>query len=233
MRENHTAPENDYKKLRNTVILRYILAIIIMGAIFLVTAGSIYYWQAWIYCAVLFLPMLFFLVYLLNKKPEALARRMKTREKEKPQKILIGLSWFAFLPAFIIPGLDYRFNWSNVPLWLVIVSELLILTGYLIFIAVVRENEYAARTVEVEKGQQVISSGPYALVRHPMYTAVLLIFIFSPLALGSFWALIAVVPLPIIVVLRIFNEEKLLAQQLPGYIEYMQKVRFRLIPFIW
>ena len=160
-------------------------------------------------------------------------RRMKTKEKEKPQKLFIRLSWLVFLLAFVIPGLDFRFGWSVVPVWLVAVSALIILGGYLIFIVVVRENEYAARTVEVEEDQQVISTGPYRLIRHPLYTGVLLIFIFSPLALGSYWALIAFIPLPVIVILRIFNEEKVLSTQLPGYMEYMQKVKYRLIPYIW
>jgi protein-S-isoprenylcysteine O-methyltransferase Ste14 len=231
--QNHKLSPNEFKKLRNTVILRFIMAIVFLAVIFFIPAGTIFYWEAWVYCAMLLIPMLFFLIYLLNKSPETLMRRMKTKEKEKPQKLFIRLSWLVFLLAFVIPGLDFRFGWSVVPVWLVAVSALIILGGYLIFIVVVRKNEYAARTVEVEEDQQVISTGPYRLIRHPMYTGVLLIFIFSPLALGSYWALIAFIPLPVIVILRIFNEEKVLSTQLPGYIEYMQKVKYRLIPYIW
>jgi protein-S-isoprenylcysteine O-methyltransferase Ste14 len=230
---NHKLSPDEFKKLRNTVILRFIMAIVFLGVIFFIPAGTIFYWEAWVYCAMLLIPMLFFLIYLLNKSPETLMRRMKTTEKEKRQKLLIGLTWLVFLLAFVIPGLDFRFGWSRVPIWLVVVSALIILGGYLIFMLVVRENEYAARTVVVEKDQQVISTGPYSLVRHPLYTGVLLIFIFSPLALGSFWALIAFIPLPVLVILRIFNEEKVLSLQLPGYKEYMQKVKYRLIPYIW
>lgn len=231
--QNHKLLPGELRKLRNTVILRFIMAIVFLAVIFFIPAGTIFYWEAWVYCAMLLIPMLFFLIYLLNKSPETLMRRMKIKEKEKPQKLFIRLSWLVFLLAFVIPGLDFRFGWSKVPVWLVAVSALIILGGYLIFMVVVRENEYAARTVEVEKDQQVISTGPYRLVRHPLYTAVLLIFIFSPLALGSYWALIAFIPLPVLVILRIFNEEKVLSRQLPGYKEYMQKVRYRLIPFLW
>jgi len=231
--QNHKLSPNEFKKLKNTVILRFIMAIVFLAVIFFIPAGTIFYWEAWVYCAMLLIPMLFSLIYLLNKSPETLMRRMKTKEKEKPQKLFIRLSWLLFLLAFVIPGLDFRFGWSEVPVWLVAVSALVILGGYLIFIVVVRENEYAARTVEVEEDQQVISTGPYRLIRHPLYTGVLLIFIFSALALGSYWALIAFIPLPVIVILRIFNEEKVLSTQLPGYTEYMQKVKYRLIPYIW
>jgi len=224
---------SDYKKLRNTVVFRYLLAIVVLGLMFFLPAGTIRYWEAWVYCGILFIPMLFALIYLLKNDPGLLERRMKTQEKERPQKLIIRLSLFAFFLAFIIPGLDHRFNWSSVPVTVIIIADVIVPAGYLIFFLVLKENAYASRIIEVEKDQKVISTGPYAVIRHPMYLGVLLLYLFSPVALGSFWAIIAFIPLPVLVVLRIFNEEQVLVKELPGYKAYMQKVKYRLIPFVW
>jgi len=224
---------SDYKKLINTVVFRYLLAIVVLGLMFFLPAGTIRYWEAWVYCGILFIPMFFVFIYLLKNNPQLLQRRMRTQEREKPQRLFVKLSILVFVLAFIIPGLDYRFNWSSVPLAVVIIADIVVLTGYFLFFLVLRENSYASRIVEVEKDQKVISTGPYSVIRHPMYLGVLLLYLFSPIALGSFWAIIAFVPLPVLVIFRIFNEEQVLFKELPGYKDYMQKVKYRLIPFVW
>jgi protein-S-isoprenylcysteine O-methyltransferase Ste14 len=173
------------------------------------------------------------MLYLLRYDPTLLERRMRTREKQVPQKGYIILSLSVFIAAYLIPGFDYRFGWSSVPVVLVILADLVIFLGYLLFFLVLRENSYASRIVEVDKGQRVISTGPYAYVRHPMYSAALIMFAFSPIALGSFWALIAMIPMPYALSLRIRDEERVLRDELAGYEEYARNVTYRLIPKIW
>ena len=158
---------------------------------------------------------------------------MRTEEREVPQKLLIKLATIPFLAAFVIAGLDRRFGWSSVPLAFTITADILVFSGYIFFFLVLRENSYASRVVEVENDQKVISTGPYAWIRHPLYLAVLVMYLFSPLALGSIWALMGMIPLPLVIVLRIENEESLLKNELPGYEEYMNRVRYRLVPGIW
>jgi protein-S-isoprenylcysteine O-methyltransferase Ste14 len=221
------------RQLLIKVLIRFVLAIIILGLNFFLPAGTIEFWEAWVYMGILFTPMIFVLIYLLKKDPELLERRMKIKEKEEPQKVFVKLSFLVFFIAFIIPGFDYRFEWSEVPFIVIIIADLFIFIGYLLFFLVLKENTYASRIIEVEKGQKVISTGPYAIIRHPMYVAVLTIYVLSPLALGSYWAVLAVLPLPLIIILRIKNEEKILIDKLPGYREYTQKVKYRLIPYIW
>jgi len=182
---------------------------------------------------ILFIPMIFVLIYLLKNDPELLERRMKMKEKEEPQKVFIKLSLLVFFIAFIIPGFDYRFEWSKVLLIVIIIADLFIFIGYLLFFLVLKENTYASRIIEVEKDQKVVSTGLYAIVRHPMYVAVLMMYVLSPLALGSYWAVLAVLPLPVLVIFRIKSEEKILRDKLTGYREYTQKVKYRLIPYIW
>ena len=225
--------DSDYKRLITTVVFRYLMAIIVLGLMFFLPAGTFRYWEAWVYCVIIFIPMFFVFLYLLKNDPELLQRRMRTKERENPQKLIIQLSVFIFFLVFIIPGLDYRFHWSSVPLAVVIIADIIVLAGYLIFFLVIKENTYASRIIEVEKGQKVISTGPYSIIRHPMYLGLLLLYLFSPIALGSFWAIIAFMPLPVLIIFRIFHEERMLAKELPGYKDYMQKVKYRLIPFVW
>ncbi len=205
----------------------------VLGLMFFLPAGTLNYWEAWVYMLVLSVPMAITVIYLYKHDPKLLERRMRTRERQSTQKLVIGLSWLFFLPAFIIPGFDRRFEWSNVPLAVVAVSFLLVLFGYLMFALVLKANSYASRVVEVEKGQKVISTGPYAIVRHPMYLAVLILYAFSPLALGFYWAMVPVVLLLILLVVGIKGEEKELLENLEGYEEYVMKTRYRLIPGIW
>ncbi len=221
------------EKLIQLTISRYLMALLFLGALFLLTAGTFRYWEAWMYLGIIFIPMLFVMIYLVRFDPELLERRMQMRERRGEQKLIIKLAILVMALAFVIPGLDHRWGWSD-PLTVVILAAgLLVLVGYGIVFLVFRENRYAARTVTVDEEQKVISSGPYALVRHPMYVGMLLMYVFSPLALGSYWAVLPALILIPIIVARIINEEMVLKQDLAGYTDYMQKTRYRLIPGIW
>ena len=222
-----------HSSVRMMALVRLVGGVIVIAAMFFLAAGTFRYWQAWIYMLILFVPLFFFAAYLFLRNPALLERRMRTREVEPEQRRIIALSTTVLLAAFIIPGFDRRFGWSSVPTWLVLVSDAIVLLSYILFMLVLRENEFAGRTVEVEQRQRVIASGPYSLVRHPMYLAVLLMYGFSPLALGSFWAMILVAILPGVLIARIVNEEKVLLRDLEGYAEYCKAVHYRLIPGIW
>ena len=220
-------------KLIAAVSIRLLSGIIVISAMFFLTAGTFQYWEAWLYMFTLFIPMFFVFIYLIKKEPELLARRMKMREKEKEQKLIIKLSYIPFLIAFLLPGFDKRFGWSNVPTAVVIIADIFVLISYGVFFLVLIENPYASRIVEVESEQTVITSGPYAIVRHPMYSVVLLMYILSPLALGSYWAVVPMIFVIPVIIARILNEEKVLKRDLDGYEEYMQKTRYKIIPGVW
>ena len=221
-------------QLLKLVLSRFALGFVGLAAMFFLPAGTFRYWQAWVWLGVVIVPMLGVLVYLLRRDPGLLERRMRTREREKKQSLMVKLSLIWFGIAYLIPGLDRRFGWSHVPVGLVIAADVLVLLGYLLCIMVLRENSYASRVVEVEKGQKVIDTGPYAVVRHPFYVGSIILYLFTPLALGSYWA---VIPIPLIILilllLRIPNEEQVLLRELPGYAGYMQKVKYRLLPGVW
>jgi len=221
-------------RLVKLVLVRVLIAVGALLALLFIPAGTTRYWQAWAWLAVVVIPMLFVGTYLFFKDPGLLERRMRTRETEKPQTLMIKLSLFWFLAAFIIPGLDRRFGWSRVPTEVVWASLLLVFIGYIMIILVFRENSYASRVVEVTEGQKVIDTGPYAVVRHPMYLGSMVLYGFTPLALGSYWAVLPMwVFIPILMFLRIPNEEEVLKRELPGYAEYMQKVKHRILPGVW
>lgn len=220
-------------ELKKKVASRLALAPAVLGLIFFLPAGTFRYWQAWVYMAVLIIPMLSVMLYFLKHDPELLDRRLRTREKERPQKAIIALSYPLFLAAFLLPGFDRRFGWSSVPGALVAAADVIVLAGYGLFVLVIRENSFASRIVEVEARQRVVSTGPYAIVRHPMYVANILIYLASPLALGSFWALLPALLTPAVMVARILNEEKVLKEKLVGYADYLSRVRYRLIPGVW
>jgi len=204
-----------------------------LGLILFVPAGTLDYWEAWVYCAVLLVPFLFVLTYLLRKDPELLVRRLRLNERESAQKRIIRASSLIFFTGFLIPGLDHRYSWSDIPVDAVLAADVLVILGYALVFLVFKENPFASRVVEVEQGQSVISTGPYALVRHPMYLGTIIMWLATPLALGSFWALPVFLIMPIILVYRIMNEEEVLLRELPGYREYTHKVKYRLIPGIW
>jgi len=211
----------------------FFLALIVIGLALFLPAGTLDYWEAWVYICVVFIPALFVVLCFLKNDPEFLMRRMQFREKEARQKTIIGLSNIIFMIGFLLPGFDHRFGWSELPFELVIMADVLVFLGYVLVLLVFKENRYAARVIQVEKGQTVISTGPYSIIRHPMYIGVMLMLIATPIALGSFWALLPFLLLPIILIYRILNEEEVLLRDLPGYKEYCKKTRYRLIPYIW
>jgi protein-S-isoprenylcysteine O-methyltransferase Ste14 len=223
----------EQKKLRKKIALLVPAVFLVLGMIFFIPAGTLDYWEAWVYCTVLLVPFLFVLTYLLRKDPELLARRIRLNEKESAQRRIIGASGVIFFIGFLIPGLDHRYGWSDIPVGAVLGADVLVILGYALVFLVFKENPFASRVVEVEPDQKVISTGPYALVRHPMYLGTSIMWLATPIALGSYWALPVFLILPIVLVYRIRNEEEVLLRELPGYREYTQKVRYRLIPGIW
>lgn len=225
--------QQEMKGLMQKIIIRFSFIPLFLGLLILLPAGSFNYWQVYVYFAVLVVPMIFVLFYFLKNDPKFLERRTKVNEKEKQQKLISILSAIVFLAGFIIPGFDHRFAWSNVPICIVITADVIIFLGYLIIFFVFKQNSYASRIIEVDENQTVISTGLYGIIRHPMYLGVLIMFLPTPIALGSYWGLIPFAILPVSLVLRILNEEKVLSEQLKGYKEYCKKTRFRLIPFIW
>ena len=220
-------------KLLINAITKYLLGLILVGALLFLPAGTLRYMGAWLFLAVLFLPMLLLGIVLFIKSPDLLAKRLDHKEKEKTQSGVVAISGLVFLVGFLLSAFDFRFSWSSVPLGLSIAAALLFLAGYGMYAEVMRENAYLSRTVKVQEHQTVISTGLYGIVRHPMYLATLLMFLPIPLILGSFWGLIPFALYPILIITRIYNEEKILTQGLDGYAEYKKKVKYRLIPFIW
>jgi protein-S-isoprenylcysteine O-methyltransferase Ste14 len=221
------------RSLKTRLILRSLISVIFVAAFLFVPAGSLRYWQGWLLMAILFLPMPITSVYFLKRDPQLVERRLRTEEKTREQKTIIRWAQLVVFTSLLIPGLDYRFGWSHVPLWLTILSQLFVFAGYLITLWVMKENSFASRTIQVEEGQRVISTGPYRLVRHPMYSGAVLMLLFTPLALGSWRALpgyLLVIPL---IVLRLLNEEKMLRRDLPGYSDYCLRTRSRLLPLLW
>lgn len=220
-------------QLAAKALVRFVAGFIILLAVLFLPAGTVVYWEAWVYMAVVFVPMTLVLAHLLANNPELLERRLRTREKDAKQALIVKLGSVCWLVALLLPGFDRRFGWSHVPVAAVVVANVLVLLGYGLFILVLRENRYASRIVEVEQGQRVVTTGPYAIVRHPMYLGVLAMFLFTPVALGSWWAVIPALPLVAVLVARIRNEEQLLAKDLEGYRDYAQTTRYRLIPRVW
>ncbi|VVB66716.1 Phospholipid methyltransferase [Candidatus Gugararchaeum adminiculabundum] len=219
--------------LLKKIVLAFTLVPIILALMFFLPAGTLDYWQAWAYCAVLFIPMIFVIAYFLKYDQALLERRMMYKEKEAKQKSIIKMSYIFFIFGFLLPGFDHRYGWSHIPPEISIAADVFIFLGYMLIFLTFKENSYASRIIQVEKNQKVISTGPYAIVRHPMYVGALAMWVLSPIALGSLIAFILFLPVIAIIILRIFNEEDLLRKQLPGYNEYCQKVRYRLIPFVW
>lgn len=220
-------------KLVTGVALRIGLGIPFIALIVILPAGTWNYWQGWMYLATLLLPMLGSTVYLFKNDPDLLERRMRMREKEGAQRKIIGVLAIYFLLAFTLPGLDVRFGWSNVPPLVSILADGLVFTGYMITFWVLTVNSFLSRVVEVDVQQTVVTTGPYAIVRHPMYFGVALLYIASPLALGSYWAVLPALMIIPLLGARIRNEEEVLLRELVGYAEYRQTVKYRLLPRVW
>lgn len=223
----------DPARLKKRVFVRFGLAAPVLAAMFFVPAGTLDYWQAWVYLGILLLPMCLVVAYFLKNEPELLERRIRTKEKEPEQKAIIALSYPLFLATFLLPGLDRRFGWSSVPRWLVLAADIVVLAAYGMVFRVMRENRFLSRVVEVDQRQKVVTTGPYAALRHPMYAAVMPLYLFSPLALGSFWALLPAAFIPALLVARLLNEEKVLGRELAEYRKYARRVKYRLIPKVW
>ena len=220
-------------KLVLNALVKFTVGATLIGAMLFLPAWTLNYPGAWLFMALLLVPMLIMGVVLLIKAPSLLEKRLNNKEKEKAQKGVVALSGLMFPIGFVLSALDFRFGWSRVPTWLVITASVLFLIGYGMYAEVMRENAYLSRTVEVQENQKVISTGLYGIVRHPMYLATLFMFLPMPIILGSFWGLVPFALYPIIIVFRLLNEEKLLTNGLDGYAEYKTKVKYRLIPFIW
>ena len=223
----------DADALGTRALLLFLATPVLLGAAFFLPAGTLEYWEAWAYMGVLLVPAALVVAYFLKKDPGFLRRRMRTKEKEARQKSIIKASVFIFIIAFLIPGLDRRFGWSEVPAEIVVAADALVFLGYVLIFLTFRENSYAGRTVVVEKGQKVVTTGPYSIIRHPMYLGTLVMFTATPVALGSYVAVPLFLLLVPIIVLRTMNEEEVLRRDLPGYVEYCKKTRHRIIPFIW
>ena len=220
-------------KLLISGLSKLVLGFLLIVALLFWSAGTWYYVQAWVFLALMFIPMIIMGIWLYIFQPELLAKRLNNKEKEQQQKNVVALSGLMFIVGFVLCALDYRFTWSVVPLWLTIVASILFLIGYGMYVEVMRENAYLSRTIEVQEGQQLIDTGLYGVVRHPMYTATILMFTSIPLILGSFWSLIIFAIYPLLMVLRIKNEEQVLAAGLKGYTDYQKRVKWRLLPFVW
>lgn len=221
------------KKLFANGIVKFLSGIVLVGLPLFLSAGSFAYWNAWLFMGILFIPMFIAGIILIKKNPYLLERRLDVKEKQSQQKTVIALSGIMFLSGFIVAGLDYRFKWIKLPDWLVIVGAVIFLIAYGLYAEVLRENTYLSRTVEVQENQKVIDTGLYGIVRHPMYAVTVILFLSMPIVLGSLIAFIIFLTYPFIIAGRIKNEEKVLEEGLAGYKEYKQKVKYRLIPFIW
>jgi protein-S-isoprenylcysteine O-methyltransferase Ste14 len=223
----------DKIKLLISALIKYIFGVALVALMLFLPAGDFVYPNAWLFMALLFVPMLILGVWLYVANPALLASRLKNKEQRMEQKHVVALSGIIFISVFVLCGLDYRYDWSQVPRWIICVASVLLLVGYAMYAEVMRENAYLSRTIEVQEGQQLIDTGMYAVVRHPMYSATIIMYMAIPLVLGSLWALILMLFYPLVIVIRIQNEEQLLVQELPGYREYQKRVKYKIIPGIW
>lgn len=220
-------------KLLINGLIKFTCGLVMVGLLIFLPAGTLHFFNGWLLTGLLFVPMLIAGFVMFFKDPAFLARRLDAKEKQAAQKGVLALSGLMFIGGFVIAGLDFRFGWSRMPDWVVAAASVLFIIAYLLYAEVMRENAYLSRTVKVEAGQRVVDTGLYGIVRHPMYMATVLLFTMIPLILGSWYSLIVFAFYPGIIIIRLKNEEDLLTRELPGYPEYKQKVKFRLIPFIW
>ena len=220
-------------KLLIEALTKFVCGLLMVGLLIFLPAGTLSYAYGWLLMGLLFVPMLIAGFVMLGKSPEFLKKRLDAKEKQGTQKGVLALSGLMFIAGFVVAGLDFRYGWSNMPTWVVIAASVLFLASYALYAEVMRENAYLSRTIKVEAGQTVVDTGLYGFVRHPMYAVTILLFLMIPLVLGSWCALIAFAFYPAIIIVRLNDEEGLLTRELPGYAEYKQKVKYRIIPFIW
>ncbi len=220
-------------KLFIQAIVKFLLGVILVGVLVFLPAGTFKYLYGWIFMAILFVPMFIAGIVMMFKNPHLLKSRLQAKEKQKEQNLVVKLSGLMFLAGFIVAGLGVRFNWYMLPKSVVIVASIVFLIAYLLYAEVLRENTYLSRTIEVQENQNVIDTGLYGIVRHPMYSATLFLFLSMPLVLGSVFSFVIFLSYPFIIANRIKHEEAFLEKELNGYTEYKKKVKYRLIPFIW
>ena len=220
-------------KLFIQAITKFILGVLLVGALIFLPAGTFAFMNGWIFMGILFVPMFLAGLVMMAKNPELLKKRLDAKEKQREQNIVIKLSGLMFFIGFIVAGLNYRFAWHILPLWVSIAAAVVFLIAYLLYAEVLRENTYLSRTIEVQENQKVIDTGLYGIVRHPMYSVTLLLFLAMPLVLGSIISFIIFLAYPFIIAARIKGEEKFLAEELEGYKEYQKRVKYKLIPFVW
>lgn len=214
-------------------VTKYLLGVVLVGLLIFLPAGTLSYFGGWLLMGILFVPMFFAGIVMMVKNPELLKKRLKAKETQQEQNLVIKLSGLMFLAGFVIAGLNFRFGWYQLPKGIQIGAAVVFLTAYVLYAEVLRENTYLSRTIEVQEGQKVIDTGLYGIVRHPMYSVTLILFLSMPLVLGSLYSFFIFLAYPFIIAFRIKDEEKLLQQGLDGYCEYQKKVQYRLIPFIW
>ena len=220
-------------KLLIQAITKLLMGLVIVSMLLFLPAGTIYYWNAWLFMGVLFIPMFIIGLILLLKSPNLLAKRLNVKEEETEQKQVIGLSLLMFVGGFIVAALDFRYGWSKLPDWVIAAAMIIFLISYGLYLEVMRENVYLSRTIEVQENQKVVDTGLYGIVRHPMYFVTVFLFLSIPFILGSVYAFIIFLIYPFLLIKRIKNEETILREGLTGYVEYTKKVKYRLIPFIW
>ena len=220
-------------KLFINALVKFFCGFLLVGLLIFLPAGTLAFSKGWLLMGLLFIPMFIAGLVMLAKSPEFLAKRLDVKEKRSAQQGVVKLSGLMFIAGFVVAGLDFRFGWSVMPRAVTVVAAVLFLLAYLLYAEVMRENAYLSRTIKVEEGQIVVSTGLYGIVRHPMYMATLLLFMVMPLVLGSWWALIPFAFYPAIIISRLKDEEELLTRELAGYVAYKEKVKYRIIPFIW
>ena len=220
-------------KLFFSAVVKFLLGVLLVGVLIFLPAGTFSYFNGWLLMGILFLPMLVAGVVMMIKAPKLLASRLDAKEKQKEQGIVLKLSGLMFICGFVLAGLGVRFDWYRLPTGVTVGAAAVFLIAYLLYAEVLRENTYLSRTIEVQEGQKVVDTGLYGIVRHPMYSITLLLFLSMPIVLGSLYSALIFLAYPFIIGKRIKNEEALLSNELDGYSEYMKKVKYRLIPFIW
>ena len=220
-------------KLLIEAFVKFACGLLLVGLLIFGPAGTFAYPCGWLLMGLLFGPMLIAGFVMLFKSLDFLRKRLDAKEKQGKQKGVVALSGLMFIAGFVVAGLDFRFGWSKMPPWVVIAASALFLISYVLYAEVMRENAYLSRTIKVEQGQTVVDTGLYGIVRHPMYAVTVLLFLMIPLVLGSWYALIAFAFYPVIIIIRLKDEEQLLSKELAGYAEYKQKVKYKMLPFIW